>query len=194
MLYRTEAPAAPRLVAYCVPQTTAPALDALRAFLAQRLPEYMVPAAFVFLAELPLTANGKLNRNALPAPDGARPELADAYVAPRTPVETALAEMWASVLGLDRVGIHDHFFALGGHSLLATVLISQIRDVFRVELPLRALFEAATVAELAVALVAHERKPGQVRRTAELLQRLNSMSADQISTSLDQRKHTEGTR
>jgi amino acid adenylation domain-containing protein/thioester reductase-like protein len=122
---------------------------ALRAFLRGKLPEYMVPSAFVALDVLPLNPNGKVDRKALPVPESARPELEEAYVAPATPVEQALAGLWAEVLGLERVGTQDNFFELGGHSLLATQVISRVRKALQVELPLRALFEAPTVAALA---------------------------------------------
>jgi amino acid adenylation domain-containing protein len=134
-----------RLVAYVVGAVEA---DALRAHLRQSLPEYMVPAAFVGLEALPLTPNGKLDVRALPAPELASAE--DRYVAPRTPAEEVLAEIWAEVLRLERVGVNDNFFELGGHSLLAIRVVSRVRAVFGVELPLRALFEGPTVAELAV--------------------------------------------
>ena len=124
-------------------------LTELRNFLEQQLPSYMVPSAFVVLDSLPLTPNGKVDRRALPAPDQARPELAEAYVAPRTPVEEALCSVWVEVLGVGRVGIHDNFFELGGHSLLATQAASRVRDALRVEVPLRWLFEAPSVAVLA---------------------------------------------
>ncbi|HEY0022717.1 MAG TPA: non-ribosomal peptide synthase/polyketide synthase [Longimicrobium sp.] len=133
-----------RLVAYVAGGVEA---DALREHLRRSLPEYMVPAAFVVLDALPLTPNGKLDRHALPAPDYAAG--ADRYVAPRTPAEEALAEIWAEVLGLDRVGVQESFFDLGGHSLLATRVVSRVRKRFGVELPLRALFEHRTVEELA---------------------------------------------
>jgi amino acid adenylation domain-containing protein len=135
----------PRLVAYYTGEPAGAA--ALRAHLAERLPEYMVPAAFVHMDALPVNPNGKLDRKALPAPDFGSDE--ETYVAPRTPVEEVLAGIWAEVLGLERLGVHDEFFALGGHSLLATRVVSWVRDVFGVELPLRALFEGPTVAEMA---------------------------------------------
>jgi amino acid adenylation domain-containing protein len=121
----------------------------LRTFLRGKLPEYMAPSTFVALAELPLSPNGKVDRKALPVPECTRPELEEAYVAPATPTEQALAGLWAEVLGLERVGTQDNFFALGGHSLLATQVISRLRKTLQVELPLRALFEAPTVAALA---------------------------------------------
>jgi acyl carrier protein len=122
--------------------------DGLRAHLRRSLPEHMVPAAFVVLEALPLTPNGKLDRKALPAPELASSE--EKYVAPRTPTEEVLAGIWAEVLRLERVGVKESFFSLGGHSLLATRVVSRVRELFGVELPLRALFEAPTVAELAV--------------------------------------------
>ncbi|HEU4886043.1 MAG TPA: amino acid adenylation domain-containing protein, partial [Longimicrobium sp.] len=133
-----------RLVAYVVGEADA---GTLREHLRRELPDYMVPAAFVPLERLPLTPSGKLDRKALPAPELASDS--DRYVAPRTPVEEVLAEIWAEMLRLERVGVEESFFELGGHSLLATRLVSRVRQVFGVELPLRALFEGPTVAALA---------------------------------------------
>ncbi|WP_027248867.1 non-ribosomal peptide synthetase [Planktothrix agardhii] len=144
-----------RLVAYIVPQAegisnpqeqSLLAVTELRQFLKAQLPEYMVPSAFVILESLPLTSNGKVDRRALPAPDFQSEEQ---YVAPRNPIEEILAAIWVKVLKVEQVGIHDNFFELGGHSLLATQLISRIRKTFKVEMPLRELFVAPTVAALA---------------------------------------------
>ena len=121
----------------------------LRNYLSARLPEYMVPTAIVMLSSLPLTPNGKVDRKALPAPEASRTHLTESYVAPRSPVEEILVSLWAEILGQQQVGIHDNFFGLGGHSLLATQLISRVRDVLQLELPLRYLFEAPTPAQLA---------------------------------------------
>ncbi|MCP4662642.1 MAG: amino acid adenylation domain-containing protein, partial [bacterium] len=137
-----------RLVAYAVAGgDSPPKAGELRSFLKERLPEYMVPAAYVELEALPLTPNRKVDRKALPEPQAGA--TAESYVMPRDPVEEILAGIWAQVLGLDRVGIRDHFFELGGHSMLATQVLSRVREAFRVELPLRRLFEGPTVAELA---------------------------------------------
>jgi acyl carrier protein len=122
----------------------------LRAFLAERLPVAMVPSTFDFLDHLPLTPNGKLDVRALPAPEQGGGALAQPYVAPRTPIERLLAEMWSEVLGGPRVGIHDDFFGLGGHSLKATQIVARARTAFRIQLPLRSLFETPTVAGLSL--------------------------------------------
>jgi amino acid adenylation domain-containing protein len=131
-----------------------PTADELRGFLKDKLPEHMVPAGFVLLDALPLTANGKLDRLAIPTPNGHRPELDETFVACRTPTEELLAEIWGQVLGVERVGIHDNFFHLGGHSLLATQVVSRVREAFQVEMPLRCMFEAPTVAGLAEKIAA----------------------------------------
>jgi amino acid adenylation domain-containing protein len=150
VVVREDAPGDRRLVAYVVADEGARVPDAaeLREHARVRLPEYMVPSAFVVLDALPRTPNGKLDRGALPAPDASAPRGTE-YAAPRTPAEARLAAVFAEVLGVPRVGIHDDFFALGGHSLLATRVVSRVREAFGVELPLRALFEAPTVAGLA---------------------------------------------
>ncbi|MFL6284239.1 MAG: amino acid adenylation domain-containing protein [Pyrinomonadaceae bacterium] len=151
VLVREDEPGDKRLVAYVVTATDAPALSAneLRAHMKGCLPGYMVPSAFVVLDELPLTLNGKVDRKALPAPDSSAASSADTYVAPRDAVEEALCEVWAEVLRVERVGVEDNFFELGGHSLLATQVVSRVRQLMGVELPLRALFEGPTVAALA---------------------------------------------
>jgi amino acid adenylation domain-containing protein/non-ribosomal peptide synthase protein (TIGR01720 family) len=137
-----------RLIAYIVPQPEiTPTVSLLRSFLKEKLPEYMVPSAIVILEYLPLTPNGKVDRRALPAPELSS-ELLEKYVAPRTPIEEILALIWQQVLKVELVGRHDNFFELGGHSLLATQLISRVRSSLKVELPLRSLFAAPTIAQL----------------------------------------------
>lgn len=123
--------------------------EELRGYLLGQLPEYMVPGYVEFLDAIPLMSSGKVNRRALPEPDWRRPELGRAYLGPRTETEGVLVEIWAHLLHLDRVGVHDNFFELGGHSLLATQVVQRLRDAFRVEVPLRSLFESSTVADLA---------------------------------------------
>ncbi|MBA2672060.1 non-ribosomal peptide synthetase [Ramlibacter sp.] len=136
------------LAAYVVPRGEPPTQAQLRAHLAARLPEYMVPAHVVVLQALALTPNGKVDRKALPEPPQAGGGEA-AYVAPRTATETLVAGIWAEILKLPRVGVEDDFFALGGHSLMATQIVSKLRASLQVEVPLRALFEVKTVASLA---------------------------------------------
>ena len=137
-----------------------------------------------FLDRLPQTPNGKIDRRALPASLGAPMDEGTRFVAPRTPVEEVLAEIWAELLGVDRVGAEDNFFELGGHSLLATQLITRLRDVFRVELPLGILFQAPTVSAIAAFMIAHESRPGLIEKTALLLQRIDAMSEGEVTAKL----------
>jgi amino acid adenylation domain-containing protein len=139
-----------RLVGFFVPNPeSAPAVLDLKNLLKSRLPEYMVPSALVVLEALPLTPNGKVDRRSLSDFEGLGAELTQSYMAARTPIEEVLTAIWSQVLGLDQVGIHDSFFDLGGHSLLVTQVISRIRDALNIELSLRIVFEAPTIAELA---------------------------------------------
>jgi amino acid adenylation domain-containing protein len=146
VLAQEAGPSERALVAYVVADLAGDDADrALRAFLQERLPEYMVPAGFVFLEEMPLTPNGKIDRKTL-FEHGANFSAREDFVAPRNPVEESLAGIWAQVLRIERVGVYDNFFELGGQSLVATQVISRIREVFGVELPVRALFQQPTVA------------------------------------------------
>jgi len=161
VLVRDHRPGDPRLLAYVIPTGSAPAAGELRDFLARQLPAYMLPAAFLFLESLPRTRNGKVDPRALPGPGPADSESDAAFVAPHTLVERTLAAIWETVLGVGHVGVQDEFFQLGGHSLLATQVISRIRTAFGIELPLRALFEAPTVAGLAGLIeAAQQASPG----------------------------------
>ncbi len=138
-----------RIVAYVVPSIEQPLVSQLRSFLESKLPNYMIPAAFVTLEALPLTLNGKIDRQALPVPESTQILPSADIIPASTPIENLLAGIWAEVLGIDKVGIYNNFFELGGHSLIATRVISQIRQVFQIELPLRCLFERPIIAELA---------------------------------------------
>jgi amino acid adenylation domain-containing protein len=150
---REDVPGDRVLVAYVVPSPAgAPSVAAFRAFLRERLPEFMVPSSFVPLEALPRTPNGKVDRRALPAPDRTRPEREHTYVPPRDAVEEALAGIFQEVLGRERVGAHDDFFDLGGHSLRAAQVASRVREALGVELPLRQMFESPTPAGLAEAV------------------------------------------
>ncbi|MGZ3458229.1 MAG: amino acid adenylation domain-containing protein, partial [Archangium sp.] len=150
VVVREDVPGNKRLVAYWVaPEGQEPEASELREHLKQKLPAHMVPSAFVLLQALPLTPNGKVDRKALPAPERGR-DPGTHYLAPRTPTEELLADQFAQLLRVERVSASDSFFELGGHSLLATQVISRIRAAFGVELPLRSLFEAPTVAALAL--------------------------------------------
>jgi hypothetical protein len=169
-----------RLVAYVVPTgEPAPAISALRRALSGKLPDYMIPSAFVFLDALPLTPNGKVDRHALPAPAPARPQLDTPYVAPRTPIEQVLARIWAEVLGLDQVGIHDNFLDLGGNSLLAGQVISRVIRSFQVELPVRSLFESPTVADMAVVITQNQAAKVGQEELARMLAELESLSDEE---------------
>lgn len=157
----------------------------LRSRLQEHLPEYMMPQAFVLLDELPLTPNGKVDRRALPAPERTRPELDEAYVAPRNAVEEVMSGVWAEVLDVERVGVHDDFFALGGHSLKATQVVSRIREALQVELPLRSLFEDRTVAGLAETLLQEPGERARIEKTAHLMISLSELSEDEVSVMLN---------
>jgi acyl carrier protein len=173
-----------RLVAYVVLEPHgALTVSALRRALAAKLPAYMVPSAFILLDSLPKAPNGKVRLSALPAPGRARPDLDSLMMPPRTPVETAVCAIWREVLELDEIGIHDPFLDLGGHSLAASQVIARITETFRVDFPLRTLFEAPTVAELAAVITASlARKAEQGPRDGLLaeLERLSDAEAERV--------------
>ncbi|GAB4190172.1 MAG: non-ribosomal peptide synthetase [Coleofasciculaceae cyanobacterium] len=150
VLAREEGDTQKQLVGYVVPNGTGiPTTDELRSYLKEQLPDYMVPSIFVLLEALPLLPNGKVNRRALPAPEGVRPTLAAAYEAPRSEVERAIATVWRDVLHLEKVGIHDNFFDLGGHSLLIVQVHSKLREIFNSNLSVVELFQNPTISALA---------------------------------------------
>jgi amino acid adenylation domain-containing protein len=186
-----------RLVAYVMPRQN-PALNgngagqsarqeltnALRAHLRVHLPDYMVPADFVVLRELPQTPNGKVDRHALPLPEASRNDGDKIHAAPRTALEEVLAGIWCEILDVDRVGIDDNFFEIGGHSLLAARLISRVRDRLKVEVPLQTLFRSPTPAQFAVSLLAGAANPSAVERVAKLVASLSNLSDDEVKQML----------
>ena len=197
-LVRKDSPEDTRLIVYVVPNHHSnPTSSELRSFLKAKLPNYMIPSAFVFLDALPLTASGKLDRRYLPAPDqtrlegvssfalpaadSCRLEMNEKFVAPRNPIEQKVAVIWAELLGLEQVGIHDNFFDLGGHSLLATQVIARVRRAFRMEIPLRALFEKPTVEELALTIT--EEMQGK-EEVAGILVEVESLSEEETARHL----------
>ncbi|MBW4537463.1 MAG: amino acid adenylation domain-containing protein [Pleurocapsa minor HA4230-MV1] len=179
-----------KLVAYIVTLTNSRLpLPELRNFLREKLPEYAIPSAFVFLEQLPISANGKIDRKSLPIPT----EIFDStnnYTPPTNAIEEILAGIWAKILQRQRVGIYDNFFDLGGHSLLATQVISRIREAFAIELPIRCLFESPSVAQLAETLIIRENQPGIMEKRAQILKKLENMSPEQVKQLLQQRKAT----
>jgi amino acid adenylation domain-containing protein len=162
---REDAPGAKRLVGYVTARNGAAlSVAELRHYLKAQLPEYMIPTAFALLESLPLLPNGKLDRESLPQPELYDAESGQAFVAPRTPTEEKLAGIWASLLRVERIGVHDNFFEIGGHSLLATQLFSRIRGTLRVEVPLRQIFETPTIAGLAEVVESSSRTLDASRR------------------------------
>ncbi len=170
VIARSDAHGIQQLIAYFVARETVPGVSELRAFLNGRLPDYMVPSTFIELAALPLTANGKIDKRALPDPDKARPTLAIRYEAPSSTTERRLAKIWASVLRVDEIGVNDDFFDLGGHSLLAIQVMARINGQLKIIVPLRTLFECSTIKSLAeqVDALAEDKNEGSntVRRVS----------------------------
>ncbi len=183
---RSSAAGEPMLVAYVVAQAGA-TLDprSLRTALRARLPEALLPGAFVVLPRLPRTPSGKLDRQSLPAPEAA--QLEREHVAPRTELERALCEIWAEVFGRERVSVHDDFFELGGHSLLATQFVSRVREAYHVELPLRMIYERASVADFAGAVVRARAEQADEAELARLVAELEGLSEAETSGLLAQR-------
>jgi amino acid adenylation domain-containing protein len=162
VIVREETAGDKRLVAYVVTPEGVVTGNELRSYLKERIPEYMIPAAFVMLEAMPLTPSGKVDRRALPAPEVSRAEIENEYVEARTPVEEIVAGIWGEVLGIERIGIHDNFFGLGGHSLLATQVISRLKESLQVEVTLDKMFESPTVAAIASAVeMAQQTAQGQ---------------------------------
>ncbi|WP_435273366.1 non-ribosomal peptide synthetase [Streptomyces parvulus] len=175
-----------RLVAYLTTRgPLPPSVGELRRHLLDRVPDHMVPSAFVLLDELPLQPSGKLDRGALPDPAAIRPELSGTYTEPADPLEQVLAGIWAEVLELDRVGVTDDFFDLGGHSLLVTQVVSRVRDLFRVDFPIRGFLAAGTVRTLADRLRSAAAEAGtDADRVAELIVQVAGLDDAQVTAGL----------
>jgi hypothetical protein len=183
------------LIAYVVAEENREGLAReLREHLKASLPDYMLPAHFVFLDVLPLTPSGKIDRRALPAPDRTGSADRTSFQPPETPEQEQLAEIWSTVLRRAPLGIYDNFFELGGHSLLATQLISRVNLAFKVELPLRCLFESPTIAALAETLKVHLQTTGASEpklipkdpddRAGELLAKIDELSDAEVESLL----------
>lgn len=184
VIAREDEPGKKLLVAYLVAQDNVATPSSLRNFLKSKLPDYMIPAAFVFLDNLPLTPNGKINRRALPIPDHTQRNLEVNFVPPSTDTEQELAAIWTEVLNLKQVGIHDNFFELGGHSLLATQAISRLREVFSLNFPLRYLFENPTIAELAQKVTEQQIEQAENDELARILAEVDQLSEEEVTQQL----------
>jgi amino acid adenylation domain-containing protein len=185
VLAREDEPGDKRLVAYLTAKKqTKTNTNQLIEYLQRKLPDYMIPNAFVWLDRLPLTPNGKLDRLNLPAPEKLKPELSEGFIPPRTPVEEILAEMWSELLGIKNIGINDNFFELGGHSLQLTQLLSRILQVFQVDLPLRTLFNSPTIDQMVQAILSKQLELEDISEFAEDLRELESMSPDALAMTL----------
>ena len=180
VVFREDTPGDKRLVAYVVTDSLA---AELRIWLRERLPDYFVPAQFIVLDKLPLTPNGKVDRRALPAPDNTAPSPAETFIAPRTPEEAKIAEIWSDVLDIKPIGVETNFFDLGGHSLLATRVVTRIREAFSLNVPLRVMFDSPTIAGVA-AHVANARVQGEMTSIAEIVEKLTQLSDDETRSLL----------
>jgi amino acid adenylation domain-containing protein len=187
-----DMPGDKRLVAYVVLNPTHVAdVSALRSFLSTKLPDYMLPAAYVILDAMPLLPNGKIDRRALPTPDKSRPDLQAAFVSPRNDIEKEVVGIWERVLRLNQVGVHDNFFDLGGHSLLATRIISKLRDVFKIDFPLRLLFDSPTAAALAVKICQFQNENNDRKDLTLLVDDLEEISDEEAQRLLSENENGE---
>ncbi|MGJ5631992.1 amino acid adenylation domain-containing protein [Nostoc sp. CALU 1950] len=184
VMVREDEPGNKYLVAYLVTKDNQLTPSILQNFLKKKLPDYIIPATFVFLEAFPLTPNGKIDRRALPAPDTSQRNLEVDFVAPRTPTEQELATIWAEVLKVKQVGIHDNFFELGGHSLLATQVISRLREAFSLDFSLRYLFENPTIAELAQKVSEQQIEQAENDALAQILREVDQLSEEEVTQQL----------
>jgi amino acid adenylation domain-containing protein len=187
VLMREDAQRNSQLVAYIVPRPgMGVTANELREYLKDKLPEYMLPVGFATLDSLPLTPAGKLDRKALEAYGPVKTHASSEYRAPQTALEKVLSGIFSEVLGVSRVGAFDNFFELGGHSLRGTQVVSRIREIFQIELPLRRIFEEPTVSGLAQAMLRDSAEQARIQRTAELLMQFSSLSGERAERLLRQ--------
>jgi len=194
VMAREDVPGDKRLAAYVVPESAQELrISELRNHLMAKLPDYMIPSAFMLLEKLPLMSNGKVDRHALPAPEHTRQELEQDYVAPRNAVEEKLAAIFSEVLGVEKVGVEDSFFLLGGHSLSATQVIIRILDVLQADISLRCVFETPTVAGLALAVEQSQRQSQEDREEdrIEVISRPSTEATEPLETLLGQMSSEE---
>lgn len=178
-----------RLVAYLVlTSEPAPTVSELRRALSEKLPDYMIPSAFVFMDSFPVAPSTKLDYAAFPDPPTSRPELENPFVAPRTPLEKTLAEIWSQILDLDKVGVNDNFFDLGGHSLLATQFISKVASEFRVEIPLVSFFQSPTLASMSLVIAQRKAENGDIERTLAELEAMSDAEARELLAGEESKK------
>jgi hypothetical protein len=163
------------------------AVDELRRFLMEKLPDYMVPSAFVFFEDLPLTS-GKLDRKALPRPENKRPELQQPYVSPRNELEHKLVQIWREVLEVSPIGINDHFLDLGGHSLAATRVVSRVIDTFQLNVRVKALFDSPTIADMALVIEQNRSKASSNEDFERMLSEIEAMSEEKAQAAFESLK------
>ena len=181
---REDIPGDKRLVAYVhLDRKQISGVKELRSFLHSKLPNYMMVSTFVLLDNLPLTLNGKVDRRALPAPNSSRTEWEETFVAPRTPTEQVISDIWSQVLGLKQIGVNDNFFEFGGHSLLASQIITQIQNLFQVDISVNTFFQNLTIASLSLTVT---QKQGEKKtHGTHRIPRINQVNPEQILAQLD---------
>jgi acyl carrier protein len=168
-----------------------PTVTELRQFLLEHLADYMVPAAFVRLDVMPMTANGKVDRGSLPAAADSRPELEVPFIPAESPTEKQLIKIWVQILGLNRIGIHDNFFDLGGHSLAASRVVSQVIQEFQIEVPLQVLLQSPTIAEMAAVITERQASKLLTEDLDGILTELESLSDEHAQRLLDNQRVVE---
>jgi non-ribosomal peptide synthetase component F len=186
VVLRRESSGGERLIAYLAcSHKSFPSPEALRSFLWPNFPDYMIPSVFVRVDEMPIAANGKLDRAALPDPGNGRPELTTAFAAPEGIIEKELARIWSDILCVQPVGVHDNFFALGGHSLSAIRIVSRVLTEFEVEFPADFLFQSPTIAEMAAAIGERRRKTPPGTQLGAMLHQMEELSETEAERQLN---------